>query len=265
MVHGLRWEFDGREKLRSLLCSTEKEKADFLLIAIGFEGVQNIAEGFQGSRSSQLGISILDTRDLQTHLELQLDRENPPPLRTRNFCTGNNAIYVRAVQKFRFGVSEAISIYNIAAKIVECLKQQDPESDTGEYRDVTLVFQGGNTDKCLLGNLKVSQGGNTATVSSVLEVSRLADEVSGSNPRRRLGLRDLVIELGIPFDGNDFHNARNDAEYIMRVLLQLAVRDYDEQLWKGADIRRVHLLRKIGRSRLPVSRTPAEQDRLAAL
>lgn len=158
----------------------------------------------------QVGISILDTRVLQDHLSSQslATVRNEDLLRTRNFCVGPLGYCSKATRRFLFGQSEAVDPDQIKGKIESLVFD----------RDVVLVVHDGQNDFWLLKELNI----NLQPVA-ILDTQKAAYEIPQLH--YQCSLKELLIALDCPF--NFLHIAGNDANYTLRVLLMIAVRDSD--------------------------------------
>ncbi|KAK8035320.1 hypothetical protein PG993_010315 [Apiospora rasikravindrae] len=77
--------------------------SDSVLIAIDFENTGSIRDGFLSSTDCQVGLAILDFRDLRRDIR-RLGRL----IKTHNFVTGSPSYIKRASTKFIFGKSIVI-------------------------------------------------------------------------------------------------------------------------------------------------------------
>lgn len=268
----------GQAALESLLGlddpSTTKGLQDVVFVAMDFENFGNIRHRFSKSsagpqaRDSRVGISILDTRDF-----FRLSAQDM--LSTQSFSTGALPYHIKALKRFRFGVSELISIYDITSKVEEALSRKD-------NRDVILVCHGGEPggDTKTINSLLISD--NAKPVRAVLGTTRIAHDLLGAGPEGNGGWRlDQLfskLEMGhlLPEFGVDkkneppiygfFHTAGNDANFTLRILLMMAVKGYERRNPKPApEPPVVALLREIAKAPLPPRWSAAELDALLAL
>lgn len=77
---------NGIEVIRSFLGLGKGGMANVFVVAIDFEGGSDIRNAFLSSRYSQLGISVLDTRDVLRH---EKQKGVPSIISTHNFSTGS--------------------------------------------------------------------------------------------------------------------------------------------------------------------------------
>lgn len=185
---------------------------DTVIIAIDFEAIETIKSGFAQKENSQVGIAILDTRDL---------RQVPPEtlISTRNFAAGSSSYVTKASNKFLFG--ETITIQ--PSSMLQTIQSHIPQG-----RNLVLVGHGIVNDLQALEALGFEF---ERPPSGILDTSGIANEVfqiwAGS-------LGDLLGVLGCPF--NRLHVAGNDANFTLRALLLLAAKwciiqhQYDEVL-----------------------------------
>ncbi|KUJ10051.1 uncharacterized protein LY89DRAFT_760882 [Mollisia scopiformis] len=155
----------------------------------------------------QVGISVLDSRDLQSliHSRPLVSMREDNLLRTQNFCVGPTGYCSKAARRFLFGQSESIHAHQIKEKIESLVAD----------RDVVLVVYDGYNDLWLLDELKVK-----LEPVAVLDPQKAAHDVLQSQYQR--SLNDLLIELDCHF--NFLHVAGNDANFTLRALLMIAVK-----------------------------------------
>lgn len=250
--------------LQSILTSAGDELADVLLIAIDFEGGEEAKHGFARHRNCEFGVATLDTRDLQAYLNLQTQGQatDLPRISTWNYTTGDVYRYRRALHSFRFGISEPISIYDIAEKIRKHVQILDLE--TGKPRHLILVGQGIIREMQVVRALQVSVKESLQSVLAYLNTQLMLEQVLQLPKGQSMSMPRLVQELEIPHEEHDFHTAGNDAEFTLRAMLLLAVRNHEEQNWQGIDERLMPLFQKIGLQDLPAKRIPSELALLEA-
>ena len=176
--------------------------SDVILVSIDFENPNTISTGFVESSNCEIGLAILDTKDIYQN-------QTPPDklISTYNFCTGSLSYYTKAVNKFMFG--ETVQI--CTSEIVDRIQSLIPSN-----RNTVFVGHG------ILNDIKVLRSLDfqfPALLSTVIDTCQVANQVfeiwSGS-------LGDLLRRIECPF--NRLHCAGNDANFALRALLLLAVR-----------------------------------------
>ncbi|KAK8065289.1 hypothetical protein PG997_012036 [Apiospora hydei] len=176
--------------------------SDSVLIAIDFENTGNIRDGFLNSTDCQVGLAVLDARDLGK------DNRRPGRLiKAHNFVTGPPSYINRASAKFIFGKSTVIK------KPAGILKKN--ESVIPRDSHVILIGHSVRNELEMLRILGFQFA--PSSISAIIDTVRVANEVfgfwSGS-------LGDLLVRLGCPF--SDLHSGGNDASFTLRASLLLA-------------------------------------------
>lgn len=91
--------------------SVPENLRDVVLVAIDFEGLQNIQKDAAPHLKSELGVAIPDTRGLSPQTRIT----------THNFIAGTIENYFECASlKFLFGNAERILAQNMAAKLMSC-------------------------------------------------------------------------------------------------------------------------------------------------
>ena len=176
-----------------------------VFIAIDLEYLQNIKQDSSQNLNSQVGVAILDSRDLIS---------SPPQtaISTYNLITGSTSYC--AVTEKRYLFDKTITIHQ--RDILSNLESLIPRT-----RNIILVGHDIRNDLHVLQlldfNLHTSIGG-------ILDLGRIASKLL---PNIRLTLSSILSELRCPFQ--NLHTAGNDAYFTLRALLLLAIRDYPEK------------------------------------
>ena len=255
---------NGLEALQTLLGLNQHEIEDVLLVAIDFEGAEIIQASFQPDpvkqngpeinrmyRNTQLGTSVLDTRDLKLQLEQpqQIEAGASSIISTQSFCTGSLIRWKAILEHFKFGITEAISVYDIADRVRQALKVSD---DNSEFRKIVVVGHEVECEIRTLDSLRLCSH-DLEEVVSVLDTTLIAKEVFPSRGGRSMSLLNLCSELGVPCHKDDHHLAGNDANFTLRVLLLLVARSYEGLAHEGEgdEARLIDLLQKLGQKPLP--------------
>ncbi|KAF8863872.1 hypothetical protein BDZ45DRAFT_70601 [Acephala macrosclerotiorum] len=132
---------NGLKVLNDLFGFGSKPMDEVILVAIHFDGIENIQNAYQSSMNSAFGISILDTRDLRDLALQSSERDVASLIRTQMFCTGSHSYWAKALEKLRVGTLERVSIYNLAAIIRQCLNPLDDRAGNGSRKRKVVVVQ----------------------------------------------------------------------------------------------------------------------------
>ncbi|KAH8166349.1 hypothetical protein CIB48_g1928 [Xylaria polymorpha] len=173
---------------------------DAVIVSIDFENVTEIRMGLSQNTNCQVGIAILDTKELRYHLD-------QTPISTFNYATGSAAYIAKASRRFLFGKSTP------ASSILDCIKSCIPHN-----RNIVLVGYGLSSDLQAMRSLgfQFLEGEFTA-----IDIFRLANEVFG---KWSGSLGDLLSRLECPHFG--LHCAGNDANFTLQALLLLTAQGF---------------------------------------
>ena len=223
---------------------------DVLFLAIDIEGFICQPDLPQ---ALQLGISILDTRHLQTLISrnLQNDRNNDEDdevelysiLQTYNLYYGSPTYCQSARKKLLFGEAEELATEEMNAKIQTLIAG----------RDVILVVHGGKNDLRFLDRLKIS----------IQPLFTLDTQKAAQNPlnlSKRPSLESFLTTFEIPYVSHCLHTGGNDANFTLRSLLMIAVTDSEGEVGLGEEqLALLEVLRGIARSPIPENRIKKSQ------
>lgn len=170
---------------------------DAVLVAIDCEHTGNLRNGFRDSQDSQVGLAILDPRDLL------VGETETPKIATYNFVTGSVPYTTKSSEKFLFGKTVTVSTGDLLRQIEAVLPQD---------RDIILI---GHSVECEVAILQ-TLGFKFTAVSAVVETTKLANQVFKS---WHGSLGDLLRICKCPF--SDLHNGGNDAHFTLRAALHL--------------------------------------------
>ena len=190
-----------------LSCNSPRSSSisDIVIIAIDFENIGSIKNGFTQKQNCQVGLALLDTKDLR--------RVSPSKLiSTYNFATGSPSYLAKASKKFLFGESITTQASDMLDRI---------ESVIPQARNMVFVGHGIINDLWALHTLGFKF---SALLLSILDTSRVANEVF-ENWAGSLG--ELLGSLECSY--NSLHCAGNDANFTLRALLLLVARGYTKQ------------------------------------
>ena len=177
---------------------------DAVLVAIDFENINHIQGDLTLNSESQVGLAILDTRNLTCDRSENL-------IATYNFASGSSSYQTRASKRFLFGESVALRQDSMLENIQSLIPQD---------RNVILIGHDIKHDLQALRALKF----NFRTVTNILDTLSISIEV---NPNAPTSLRQLLIRVGCPF--TKLHCGGNDANFTLRALLLLAATSCVEQ------------------------------------
>ncbi|CZR56760.1 uncharacterized protein PAC_06649 [Phialocephala subalpina] len=192
------------QTLEELLCFPSILEPIF--VAIDFEApdrvINNFSDNFRGE-NAQVGISILDTRELHS----------PSAVQTFNFIAGSAEYYKASSQKFIWGTSEYI--WPTKEAMLERLNKT-----ISRDRNIVLVGHGFGMDLQALHSLDFDLETSILGLFDTFDIARKLQM-----PRHSLGC--LLEDLGCcNVNRNRLHNAGNDANYTLQALLLLALRMY---------------------------------------
>lgn len=185
-----------------------------MLVAIDFESTGSILNEFLSNSDCQVGLAILDTRDLGRNIR------PGRIIKIYNFVTGSASYISRASAKFSFGKSTVTKPADIR-KTIESVIPQD--------RHVILVSHSVRNELETLRHL----GFKFVPSITVVDTVRVANEVFGLWGG---SLGDLLTCLGCPF--SHLHFGGNGASFTLRASLLLACKqceDIDEATWNNLE------------------------------
>lgn len=165
-----------------------------------------------------MGVSIVHTQDLhnQCHLPLRHISSKPPVIRSVNLLIGDNIYSARNKSRFCFGRHRRLSLRNLGAHLKELIGTPCP---------LILVVHGGYRETNLLERLGINL--QPMFTIDTIEAARYPMQVFYN-----FTLRGLLETFGIPFNSYHLHVAGNDAHFILRALLMIAVADARRELEK---------------------------------
>ncbi|KAH8165910.1 hypothetical protein CIB48_g2327 [Xylaria polymorpha] len=177
--------------------------SDAVIVSIDFENTE-IGKGLSPNSNCQVGIAILDTKELRHchHLDRTL-------ISTFNYATGSAAYIAKASQRFLFGTSVSVDLSGILDCIESCIPQD---------RNIVLVGYGLGSDLRTMRSLgfQFLRGEFTA-----VDIRRLANEVFG---KWSGSLGNLLSKLKCPH--SRLHWAGNDANFTLQALLLLTAQGF---------------------------------------
>ncbi|KUJ17302.1 uncharacterized protein LY89DRAFT_570040, partial [Mollisia scopiformis] len=174
---------------------------DPVFIAIDFEDPNSVAYGFDRNSDTQVGLSVLDSRNIHS-----ASAKQSLGIKTFNFVTGSNQYFKTSARKDLWATSEHIP----TTEMLQCIKKVIPRD-----RNIILVGHGFSHDVAALQSLGFD------FYTSIL--GHFDTDVIA----RRLKFEDVSLgavlkELGCPT--LNLHNAGNDANFTLRALILLGIR-----------------------------------------
>ncbi|KHN94480.1 Polynucleotidyl transferase [Metarhizium album ARSEF 1941] len=211
---------------------------DTILVAIDFENNIQFRGDLSRNVDTQLGLAILDTRDIST-------ATSPEKLiSTYNFVTGSPKYYRKAMLKFLFRKPVWIKL----DEVLDQIKALIPTD-----RNVILVGHDIRHEVHVLSNIGFNLQG-----LQCLDTFRITGQVL---PHFSLTLGELLTELGCPYSW--LHNGGNDANFTLRALLLLGIKaSQDQAEAKGGRDEKLQLMEEVARSPIP-SISPGEAELVA--
>lgn len=225
----------GLQQLQSLFFPSPLEP---LYVSIDFERAELIVDQFRLRSDTQVGISILDTRDLNL-----LPRDKLFKLTTYNLVTGSESYYAASASNYLWGTSEKILPCHMLTAIEKHVDRRD--------RNIILVGHGFSSD---LAALRALGFNFEASVIGILDTSNIANELQMQN----FSLVRLLDKLKCPHAR--LYNAGNDAHFTLRALILLAIKGHEKQDLvnrpqveeERAVVERVEALRALALTSLPI-------------
>ncbi|KAI8711748.1 hypothetical protein NCS52_01439100 [Fusarium sp. LHS14.1] len=165
-----------------------------------------------GIRQFDIGVSILDTEQIYLQLKLPPKRRNLGAhlIKSRHYIVEDARRDIENRINFSFGGCRVMSLPKLRQKL----------KDKIEGRNVVLVMHGAATEVSVMKSLNINLN-PVFTIDTTTAVRHLF---------KRTNLHCLLKEYKIPHGFRSLHHAGNDAHFILRVLLMIAVRHVREKL-----------------------------------
>jgi hypothetical protein len=194
--------------------------SDTLLIAIDFEGGDRFV-------LSEMGVSILDTRELRS-LQTHNHSFQSPLIQNHHY---RSKYWAKISPKdFHFGETKLVDAGELKAVLEATLHIDDSPK---QKREIVLLGHGLASDLAVIKRLGVDLGDAPliATLDTLRMVNSLSDRLKREGRLKCLrGLRNFSLGRVVEWfglRGGAFHNAGNDANYALRVALLLVVADIE--------------------------------------
>lgn len=182
-----------------------------------------------------IGVSVLNTQSLQNLLLRRPEQEinlASRVIESYHWVVEDLNYYHERNSLFLFGTPKVITLSRLEARLKQRLQDQN----------FTLVFHGGSRELSVLQRLNI----NLNPLYTIDTVNAAQHPLQLSY---RYSLKQLLQEFGIPHVL--LHTAGNDAHFILRALLMVAVRDEERQLSGKQLPDWVPILKEVARSPLP--------------
>ncbi|OAQ60684.1 hypothetical protein VFPPC_06794 [Pochonia chlamydosporia 170] len=154
-----------------------------------------------------IGISVLDTRKIQAHSKSTAqDERHQHTIQSFQFTVGQGTYVNRACRRFLFGETKPIIFSELKAEFDAIV----------QGREYVLICHGSQADMMVLRQLDIGQ--QALYILDTVYASRFPLQLDFQPSLGR-----LLEVLGIPF--HNLHAAGNDAHFVLKALLLLAVRD----------------------------------------
>ncbi len=176
-----------------------------VFIAIDLEYLSNLKQDSSQNLNSQVGIAILDSRNLIS---------SPPrtAISTYNFVTGSPSYCAATTRNYLFSKTIIIQQRDILSNL---------ESLVPRTRNIILVGHDIRNDLQVLQLLDFNLH---TSIRGILDLGKIASKLL---PNIRITLSSILTELRCPFQ--NLHTAGNDAYFTLQALLLLAIRDCPEE------------------------------------
>ncbi|KAK5992160.1 hypothetical protein PT974_05560 [Cladobotryum mycophilum] len=208
----LRWLFGYHDSTPKFpgpcLSGTRLQKTEMMDVIFFSIDIDSLHEDEQTIQQVHIGISTLDTRSLQAFVMNHPDGAKPvmQMIESHHFVIGNSKFKRKKSKQFLFGPFETLTLSGFKAHL-----------DTlTSHRDIVLVFHGGDREQWVLKRLNINI--QPLCIIDTVKAAQYPLQLS-----YRYSLEKLLHELGIPFI--NLHIAGNDAHFVLRCLLMIAVRD----------------------------------------
>lgn len=206
---------------------------DFLFVRLDIDTFQGY-EKLLPDHQLHVGISLLDTRDLESALLNPASRDHSQMIMSHQFSVMNSRYSRRASNRFLFGTSQPTTIEELKSK-VEALIDAD--------RDIVLVSHGTSSDLKIIHQLNINLANRSLYIIDTNKAAQFPLQLY-----YRYGLEKLLDALQIPFAS--LHAAGNDARFCLQALLMLVVRDAERQPLDFSEAL-IHLLRDVAQQPRP--------------
>lgn len=191
---------------------------DVCFLAIDCEAFE-----FAQNKITEIGVSVLDTRDLTgiepgAHAAKWLAQIKTRHLRIKEYQKLVNKKFIKGCpDKFNFGNSEFIYLNQIRNVLTEIFNNPaGVDAPTFDKRKIVLVGHDVKSDIDYLKNINFSPYASGRIVGSMDTL-----KLSGSSKTTTVGLERLLRGLGA--DPVNLHNAGNDAAYTLQAIVMIAV------------------------------------------
>ena len=172
----------------------------------------------------QVGVSTLDTRDV---CDKSLWERVDDIISTRNVCTRTWSAVAKAAKGFMFGATECIPQSEISNSLKTVLLVENPQAPSKKYRRIVLIGHGICSELAVWDKIGLNVD-EIASVVAILDTTKIAKHLYEKGP---CSLKALLDKMGCPW--GRLHNAGNDSNYVLRVILMLVVESMRRKRVRG--------------------------------
>ncbi|PTB62169.1 hypothetical protein BBK36DRAFT_1129944 [Trichoderma citrinoviride] len=163
-----------------------------------------------------IGISILHTKDLHNlcHAPLPLTDFQANIIRSYHWAVQDFQYFDKNDNRFCFGKHQCIPLSSLEERLKKLLKPFHP---------LVLVVHGISRERIILRKLNIN-------LNPIFEIDTTKAARYPLQELHDSTLKKLLRDFDIPFAGELLHFAGNDAHFVLRALLMIAVRDARREL-----------------------------------
>lgn len=201
--------------------------------------IDSLQEDDGGIQNLHMGLSVLDSESLGTSVTSSTGvATEKQGIESHHYIVGNPKFSRNKANKFLFGNPKAIPLSGL----------KDQLQLFTSNRDIVLIFHGGHRELWALKALDIHL--NPLYTIDTVKAAQHPLQLS-----YRCSLEKLLLELEIPFTA--LHNAGNDAHFVLRAFLMLAIRDAQRELTLAPDALPDKLLKSKAIAQAPLPSTKA--------
>lgn len=237
----LRWLF-GYEDSNSLPSGVQqpqfpsKNPKCVRFLSIDIDSLQEVDGVIQ---NLHVGISVLDSESLETSVASSIGMATEKQsIESHHYIVGSPKFSRNKANKFLFGNPKTIPLSGL----------KDELQLFTSYRDIILIFHGGRRELWALKALDIH-------LSPLYTIDTVKAAQYPLQLSYRWSLEKLLLEFEIPFTA--LHNSGNDAHFVLRAFLMLAVRDSQRELALAPDALPENLLNSRAIAQAPLPSTKA--------
>lgn len=182
-----------------------------------------------------IGVSILRTRDLHNQCDSLDASAEPCIIQSQHWVIGDPNYYSKHEDLFHFGKYRCFPLSKLEQRLRRFIGKSYPS---------ILVVDGGHQEITLLQKLGIN-------LNPILTIDTTKAARYPLQAFYDLSLKRLLQELDVPHVGGHFHTAGNDANFTLRALLMIAVKDARRELGEDRIPPWVPVFEAIARCPLP--------------